>query len=132
MKLQGYEMKFADKVIMRGLIYVFGDFTYLHVEVFCFLPAFVSMDCSDIFQYNPQLLKSKDHSVLQQIFHNRENVIRIVYTMSSSHASLHQLASDLWEYGVLRNGFTKTPSDTIEVICFIEVSCEHIRKLCAS
>eukprot|EP00602_Paraphysomonas_sp_CaronLab_P012194 CAMPEP_0185044780 /NCGR_PEP_ID=MMETSP1103-20130426/43620_1 /TAXON_ID=36769 /ORGANISM="Paraphysomonas bandaiensis, Strain Caron Lab Isolate" /LENGTH=2943 /DNA_ID=CAMNT_0027585053 /DNA_START=1363 /DNA_END=10194 /DNA_ORIENTATION=- len=112
----------TDEVKVRGLIYVMVDMTRICLETTAFLPSLVSMDCANAFMCSPTLLSNivthQGKSSLQRLYESRDRIHRIVYAVSCAHSSLERLADDLSAYGVLQRGYTKTPSERIDVVCF--------------
>lgn len=106
-----------DKVL-KCYIYVMKDFSYTSIETSSFLPAMILMDNADLFLYSRFLLGSGGLSNLQAVYHAKENILRIIYAVSLSHDNIGSFVSDLSKYGVLHRGYSSTPSDRIEVVCF--------------
>jgi serine/threonine protein kinase len=111
-----------EEVTARGFIFVMRDLSATCVSTSCFLPALVAMDCPEQFLFCPRMDGSQAHgrvlTTLQQLYVNRESVLRVVYTVSCAHETLEALADDLRQYGVLQRGYSSTPSESIEVVCF--------------
>ena len=120
--MKAYELdhKFkAEDVTVRGLVYVFKDLTHKCLETAAFMPALVSMDNPRTFFYTKRVLPSAEwQTKLQELYAARKNIFRIVYVVSCSHTTMDNLAEDLNQYGVLQRGYTTTPSDQIELVCF--------------
>ena len=112
----------AEEVTARGFIFVMSDLSATCVSTSCFLPALVAMDCPEQFLFCSRMDRSEAHggvlTTLQQLYANREGVLRIVYSVSCAHDTLEALADDLRQYGVLQRGYSSTPSESIEVVCF--------------
>lgn len=125
MKALSMDSKYkASDVSVRGFIYVMKDLSFLSVETACFLPALVAMDNPLNFLYSPRLSSEGSMesgtglSKLQRIYYLRQSILRIIYAVSCSHTTIDELASDLNQYGVVQRGYTTTPSERIEVLCF--------------
>lgn len=104
--------------VIRGFVYVLKDFSYLFVDAACFLPDYVSLYNAQLFMHTANLLGAEHVSNLQRIYRNRHAVLRVIYTVSTSHRDLASLCVDLSKYGVITRGYTTTPSDRIHVVCF--------------
>ena len=127
----------AADVTLRGFIYVMRDLSTCCVECSSFRPSSVAMDCPEQFMCLPGLNDSdniQDLTKLQQLYLNRDDVLRIVYAVTCAHSTLDALVDDLRQYGVLQRGYTTTPSEQIEVICFERQKgwLEHSKELGSS
>ena len=120
MKSFALDSKFkAIDVTVRGFVYVMKDLTHRCVETAAFLPGFVTLDNPLQFMYSRRMLADgASLSALQDLYRLRKDIYRVVYCVSCSHSSMEQLATDLNQYGVLQRGYTTTPSELIEVMCF--------------
>lgn len=121
----------SDEVRVRGFVYVLTDLSHVCVESSAFVPGMVTLDSPDLFMSNDTILaneytRMKGLSKLQKLFRSRKRVIRIVYVVSCAHDRLDKLAEDLSSYGVLQRGYTKTPSDKVELVCFEKVGSHEI------
>ena len=108
-------------VTVRGFIYVMRDLSTCCIETSCFRLALVTMDSPEQFMCLPRLSGGRGRNSLtklQELYLRRGDVLRIVYAVTCSHANLDALNDDLRQYGVLQRGYTTTPSEQIEVICF--------------
>jgi WD40 repeat protein len=136
MKALTVDKKYEESTVkVRGFVYVMKNLSYVGVETYCFLPALVTMDHPEFFfgQSHEQLadmhamrgtptdfpgVSYRDMTLLNRIFKTRDDILRIVYVVSCSHASMEALANDLNKFGVLHRGYTITPSELVEVTCF--------------
>ncbi len=114
--------KSDNSVIIRGFIYVMKDLSFHTIESSCFLPGLVAMSSPSLFfqsdEFSMNETKRNKNMNLSDIYVHRDDIIRIVYTVSCAHSSIKDLALDLQQYGVLSRGVTTTPSAMIEVSCF--------------
>lgn len=108
----------TEEKVLKCYIYVMKDFSYTSIETSSFLPSMILMDNADLFLYSRFLLGSGGLSNLQAVYHAKENILRIIYAVSLSHDNIGSFVSDLSKYGVIQRGYSTTPSDRIEVVCF--------------
>jgi WD40 repeat protein len=114
------DCKFPESdVRCRGFIYVKKDLSFVCVSTSAFLPALVTFDSPDHFLATKLLDANLSVSTpAQKIFTMRSSLLRIIYSVSCSHTSLESLAGDLSTYGILQRGYSKTPSERLELVCF--------------
>ena len=113
---------------MRALIYVRQDFSTYSVQVSSFMPEMVALSNSRAFLscvdqssrtgMHADTADASTASVLQQVYFNRANMLRVVYAVSSIHSSLDELTRDLVRYSVIQRGYNTTPSELIDICCF--------------
>lgn len=105
---------------IKALVYVLKDGSHLAIQTSCFLTALVTLDSEQHFLSSPTFVEKFAAQVptLQQIFVRRNEVVRVVFSVSQAHSHVEELVSDLDKYGVLHRGFTSTPSDMVQVVCF--------------
>jgi serine/threonine protein kinase/WD40 repeat protein len=108
----------VEAPVVRGFIYVMKDFSFMFMDTACFLPDYVALQNGQLFMHSTNLLGRENVSNLQKIYRNRHSVLRVVYAVSSSHRDMATLCVDLSKYGVITRGYTTTPSDRIQVVCF--------------
>jgi WD40 repeat protein len=113
-----------EDVQTRGFIYVMKDLTFKCLQAASFIPSLVTFHSSDHF-LSSALLLATDQNLFQEIFALRSSLLRIIYAVSCSHSSLDSLAKDLSTYGVLQRGYSKTPSERLEIVCFENFSSLH-------
>ncbi|RYH28862.1 hypothetical protein EON65_10585 [archaeon] len=99
------------------MLYIMDDFTYFYVEVFCFMPALLSLDLPLDFVHISSLVGDSLH-VLQEIYRRKDKLQRIFYAVSRTHDQADDFVNTLVKYGVVHNAFTNLPSDQIEIIMF--------------
>jgi Ca2+-binding EF-hand superfamily protein len=122
---KGFNMdsKFSfDKVLTRGFIYVYKDYTVKYVDTSCFLPGFVTMENPHLF-FNSHGEKSlintaAEDTKFSQLYKSRNDILRIIYVVSCSHSNLELVIEDLTLYGIIQRGFTSTPSEQIDLVSF--------------
>ena len=120
-----------DKVVdnnesfVRGFVYIMNNSSYLSLQTAGFSPHFVSLSNPHLFLsenslFNAALLSgsSTPKAMLQDIYANRDEIVRIVYAVSSAHANISSLAKDLNEYGILHRGHPSSPSEQIRFAIF--------------
>ena len=108
-----------DDVTVKGFVYVMRDLTSLCFETSCFLPSMVVLDSPQHFMTpHTQDKRSSSCTKMQTLYSMRESVLRVVYVVSCTHRCLEALCEDLRHYGVLQRGYTTTPSELIELVCF--------------
>ena len=121
-KALSIDCKFStSNVTVRGFIYVMRDLSIRCFKSSSFRPAFVAMDSPEHFMSLPRLSGGQGKKTLtkfQDLYLHRGDVLRIVYAVSCSHTTLDALSDDLRQYGVLQRGYTTTPSEQVEVVCF--------------
>ena len=124
-----------DKVVdnsvsfVRGFIYVMSNSSFLSMQTAGFSPHFVSLSNPHMFLSENSLFhvevlsgSSTPKTTLQEIYANRDDVIRVIYAVSSSHVNISSLAKDLNEYGILHRGHPSSPSEQIRFTIFEKYS----------